>query len=351
MCVIIQLPANKVLPKKTLEDAYDTNPHGWGMMYPDKSKKSGIIYYKKVADFNKFWQAWQDVPTDVERAIHFRIKTHGDINDANCHPFFPADYIGLMHNGTIDVDLTDSFMSDTHNFAKYKVTPLIKTLDEIGVDFMTDKGFKELMENWSGFSKLLFMSPDGKTLRTNDFQWVVHDGCYFSNSHSLYKTSNKRSFTGYRSNRHYDYEYDYDNWNKKEYEALEKESNVLSLPAKKDVLDIKSDLYSGFKTDQEGQDYVKSKENEDDKYDEVIDGQCDVIEEEEDQEVTYTANELLMLAPNDLADWVQDNPEQATLMLEDLLLQLLSAGKLSMGMNDEATVVGEEPAEQKSVSQ
>lgn len=182
MCVIINIPAKKTLSKKLLENCYNTNPHGWGIMF---AKHGKLVTVKDVSNFNNFWKIWHEIPRDTNRAVHFRIKTHGAINKENCHPFLPSDKLGLMHNGIIDTALIKKEMSDTYNFCEFELKPLIQAYSELNQDCLEDKAFKDLMKELAGYSKLLFMDSSGKTTKVNENLWVSRYGCDFSNGNSL----------------------------------------------------------------------------------------------------------------------------------------------------------------------
>ena len=86
MCVILQCDDH--IPKlDMLQDAQKTNPHGGGFAYT----KDGLVHWEKGIHVNA-----QYVNEYVKRnkltkknnlIVHFRIATHGEVNDMMCHPF------------------------------------------------------------------------------------------------------------------------------------------------------------------------------------------------------------------------------------------------------------------------
>lgn len=44
------------------------------------------------------------LPLDTVATIHYRLATHGTVNNANCHPFSLGDGVFLMHNGVLRGD-------------------------------------------------------------------------------------------------------------------------------------------------------------------------------------------------------------------------------------------------------
>lgn len=185
MCVIVNIPANVVLPKYILKNCYENNSHGWGIMYPNAGKLETV---KDVTGYKEFLEAYEAIPENVPRAIHFRIKTHGLIDQENCHPFRVLDTrldhkmdLGLMHNGVLPTALYDEKKSDTWNFSFYVLQPILERNQEL----LDNSGFRQMLEDVAGYSKLLFMNGSGETLIVNEDKGHKAHGCWFSNAHSL----------------------------------------------------------------------------------------------------------------------------------------------------------------------
>lgn len=185
MCVIINVPANIVIPKYILKNCYDNNPHGWGIMFPKDGKLETI---KDVSGYDKFLEAYDAIPDTVPKAVHFRIKTHGLIDQENCHPFRildkQADHamdLGLMHNGVISTALYDDKKSDTWNFSFHVLQPILEQNQHL----LDNSGFRQMLEDVAGGSRLLFMNENGDTLTINEELGHKAHGAWFSNSHSL----------------------------------------------------------------------------------------------------------------------------------------------------------------------
>lgn len=179
MCVILHVAAKQTIAKDVLESCYNHNRDGWGIMWAEDGK---VHTAKDVSNFDAFYKAWKDVPRHAVRGIHFRIRTHGNINQANCHPFLPRENIGFMHNGFISTPIIDDGMSDTFNFTKYELGPFLDGIEDV---FINDPAFKKLMEENTGNSKLLFINGRGESLRCRDSVWVQDAGIWFSNGISL----------------------------------------------------------------------------------------------------------------------------------------------------------------------
>lgn len=194
MCVIIKVEPKKTLPKELLKNCYDNNPDGYGMMI---AENDGLFFHKDVKDFDDFWKMWRSFDRDKPRAIHFRRKTHGLLNQENCHPFFPeGGHVGFMHNGVINVPETHKDMNDTYNFMKLKIEPWITRFPEI----VEEDFFYKMLEEQTSSSKLLFLTRSGNYHLTNLSMWHTAHGCMFSNKHSLDRRTSVASTTNYNRN-------------------------------------------------------------------------------------------------------------------------------------------------------
>lgn len=203
MCVIIHLPKGKTISWEQLKKCYDRNPDGYGIMAAIDGKVKVI---RSIGSFEKFREDWKTIPADVERAIHFRWKTHGTIDTANCHPFpltgshiqdrdgyqmQPYGYpdIWLMHNGVIKTLEIDKTMSDTYHFTEFDLGPVVPTYG----DAMAHPHFQKCIEDCTSGSKILLMDGTGRTLKTFPTMWTQRNGVFFSNSISLSWENNSKS--------------------------------------------------------------------------------------------------------------------------------------------------------------
>lgn len=230
MCVIIHLPKGKTISWEQLKKCYDRNSDGYGIMAAIDGKVKVI---RSIGSFEKFREDWKTIPVDVERAIHFRWKTHGVIDVANCHPFQltgthildrdgqemqPYDYpdIFLMHNGIIKTLEIDKTMSDTYHFTEFDLGPVTPTYG----DAMAHPDFRKCIEDVTSGSKILLMDGTGRVMKTFPNMWTERNGCSFSNSLSLSWQGNNNTWTGGKKNKKKkdrdldfgDRRYGYDRW-------------------------------------------------------------------------------------------------------------------------------------------
>lgn len=159
-------------------DVYAHNQDGLGFMY---ATASGLKVVKKLpksaADVRKMIEA---LPKDErEVAGHFRMRTHGDIDKANCHPYAIGETGAyLMHNGILDTgNKADTSKSDTWHFAKN----YLATLD---ADVLHNEQYRRLLGEFIGPNRFVIATPDGRMSWVNAHQGVEAAGVVFSNTYA-----------------------------------------------------------------------------------------------------------------------------------------------------------------------
>jgi hypothetical protein len=174
MCIAIYKPEGKEIERETLERCYDSNPDGAGYMFHKNDK----LYVKKgFFSFSEFWQSYRRDRTK-ECVIHFRIKTHGQINKDNCHPYLVNDKFAFVHNGVIS-GYTDNNKSDTWLFNEDVIQPFVNKWGNLG---LFEDPVKKLIESRIGYSKLIFMDNTGNTKIFNEEKGYWDEGVWYSNT-------------------------------------------------------------------------------------------------------------------------------------------------------------------------
>lgn len=184
MCLIMHREVDQSdVEKEFFEDVWKRNKDGWGIMWLSESKGEVQIRHKKGLVFEDFWSLYRGLEAEnKEMAIHFRMRTDGDINVSMCHPFKVDDGILMMHNGVIDHPYeVDKSISDTSAFVQQIIVPLINSMPQneefchmIGIElgsreeFIRSHWFKCIVEEWCGHNnKLAFLDSRGITLFNN----------------------------------------------------------------------------------------------------------------------------------------------------------------------------------------
>jgi len=214
MCIIIAKPKNVQLPKREiLENCWNNNPDGAGIMYPKNGK---IVIDKGYMKKNEFFSHIQKLEkkinfTSVPVILHFRIKTAGKIDPTNCHPFPLSSSllemkkikhitdVGIAHNGIISFCGSSKKHSDTMTFIKEYLYPLFQDVPDI----LENNVIKTLIEEATN-SKFAIMTSK-KVYLLGNFQ--KKDGVFYSNS-TFDKISYIRKYENYWENK-YDYKEEY----------------------------------------------------------------------------------------------------------------------------------------------
>jgi hypothetical protein len=173
MCIAIFKPANNTISKEILEECFKSNSDGAGFMVSVNKK---LIIKKGFFTFNEFWEAWKPYENEIA-AIHFRIRTHGEINLVNCHPFAINTGLGFIHNGVImGFGLKET--SDTHHFNEDILKPLVS---KYGNNILTNTSIKYLIESKIGYSKFVVLDRHGNYSIFNEEKGHWNNGVWYSN--------------------------------------------------------------------------------------------------------------------------------------------------------------------------
>ena len=153
MCLLVFMDKNATAPEKSLRNAAENNPDGFGWAIHTGNK---ILTHKGMnfdAVYDQFIEARKQYTGYA--LFHLRITTHGDTYQDNCHPF----YIGndrksvLAHNGMLPIEpAKGDVRSDTRILAE-DILPASGGIALLN----SDKQIAE-MEKWAQGSKLVLLS-------------------------------------------------------------------------------------------------------------------------------------------------------------------------------------------------
>ena len=178
MCIIIYKPKGKTVKKATYETCFNNNKDGAGFIVREKTGE--LKLEKGFFSFQEFWDNFQ--PHQSKQAIiHFRITTHGETDKENCHPLWVKENkLAFAHNGVLSkVDCSkDETRSDTWHF-NFSIIQYLQ--EKIGEDFIFDPVIQALLSEYIGYSKLAFLSLDGRALIFNKNTGITEDDVWFSN--------------------------------------------------------------------------------------------------------------------------------------------------------------------------
>lgn len=184
MCIIAYSPASVTIPKEHLEQSFISNADGAGFMYAEHDR---LHIEKGFMDFNSFYKAYKP-HEDKPIAVHFRITTHGDSNQENTHPFQVGKNLAFVHNGVISaVGRPDKSKSDTYWFNQKILVPVYKRDSR----FIFKDHFKDLIKEYIGWSKLVFINNKGHHTIINEDKGVWDNGVWYSNTSYKPRKENK----------------------------------------------------------------------------------------------------------------------------------------------------------------
>lgn len=183
MCLLIKGPA--ALMRSTLlntpgllEDIYHSNRDGLGVMYGTTSGvKARKCLPKTVEGARSFIQSFP--ADDRELACHWRMRTHGDIDFENCHPYKVEGGGWLMHNGILHTGNDgDRTKSDTwHYIREY----LDSTMELVAHD---SRFIKLLTDHIGSGNKFAMLTSDGRMSLAGEHRGLYVNGLWFSNTYA-----------------------------------------------------------------------------------------------------------------------------------------------------------------------
>lgn len=191
MCLIAYKPnEDATFTEEQFDRMIFQNSDGLGLMYRTVDNRIAVI--KTMGSDKKKRAIYRKYKDISHYAMHARIRTHGETNMDNCHPYEilnkdkgdPIDLF-LMHNGVIThAPNIDVKMSDTWNFIEGVLKPIAKAnLDLI----WNNKAIQKMLEEFIGYSKLLLMRSDdveSPILILNEQKGSTVEGVWLSNTYS-----------------------------------------------------------------------------------------------------------------------------------------------------------------------
>lgn len=189
MCIAILNTAGTI-KQKTFKHCWDNNPDGGGMAY---AKDGKIKVVKELKCWKELCKQYEQVRSENPEAnilLHFRIATHGKINETNCHPFLVNKSLGFIHNGMIygkGLEVSKEF-SDTYLFNQ----TILKRLPQ---NFLKNEAILKLLEEYIGFSKVIFLDGKNDWAILNEDAGHWKDDNWFSNS--TYKAQPKLVYSSF----------------------------------------------------------------------------------------------------------------------------------------------------------
>lgn len=218
MCLLVTQSADTVFDDDFLKGVYNYNSDGIGVMFAENEALNIMRCVPKTeADFIDFFR--QNIQ-GRNCAWHARMRTHGNIDLDNCHPYqvlssedgYP---LYLAHNGILATgNAADTSKSDTAHYIQDFLRPMLLKNPEF---FMTD-AFRQIISAHIGSgNKFVLMDAYGNIVTINKLSGVQHNGAWLSNTYAwdttgtvhdrpIYKSGYTRGYANIYSG------YDEDDW-------------------------------------------------------------------------------------------------------------------------------------------
>lgn len=200
MCLLITQNKNApALKSEWLEDFFSYNSDGVGVMYAHKGNLVIEKLLPKTAiDLEQFYDAHIQ---NRNCAWHLRMRTHGDIDLDNCHPYQVLNKkehgldMWLMHNGILSTgNKANPKKSDTWHYIKDYLVPMLAK----NPDFAFHPAFNLIVADHIGKSnKFVIMDNTGRMATINKDAGVYWNGIWLSNTYawSASSTASKKLIT------------------------------------------------------------------------------------------------------------------------------------------------------------
>ena len=189
MCIAILNTKSATLKREALNNCWKNNGDGAGILYIDNSNQ--LQTYKEMISFDNFYKNYITIKQKYGKrniVLHFRISTHGKVDETNCHPFLVNDEVGFVHNGMIYDVPTSKDYSDTFMFNE-------TILKNFTSGFERNETILDMLETFIGGSKLIFLNNNNEYSIVNEKAGHWANECWFSNS-SYKQVNNYVDFGG-----------------------------------------------------------------------------------------------------------------------------------------------------------
>lgn len=185
MCIaILNTKKGGMLKESSIYNSWANNDMGGGLLW----NKNGRLNVFKTKEYSEFISMYQSLRSDEDVqniVLHFRIATSGYDGMHNIHPFLVTNNLGFVHNGVIN-GLGDKDYSDTYYFNE-----MLKNLHG---NFLKNSTIIEFIENYIGYSKLVFLDNNGRYKIINEHYGHWSGNNWYSND--SYKSVNNYVYYG-----------------------------------------------------------------------------------------------------------------------------------------------------------
>ena len=192
MCLLMQINADTpAFSDAFIKSVFNRNSDGLGIMwYEDGS----VHYYKCLPNtLAEAIDIFRKYTEGRECCAHWRMKTHGDIDLTNCHPYPVFGFAGgveeahdmpllMMHNGVLNTgNAKDMSKSDTWHYVRDFIAPIVA--NDIAI-LHTEAFQKMLAAHIGANNKFAFVDGTGRTTIINRQSGVTYNNAWLSNTYA-----------------------------------------------------------------------------------------------------------------------------------------------------------------------
>jgi hypothetical protein len=179
MCILIHHPVGTQFNQEQLLDFFSKNSDGFGAIV---KRGDTVEVIKSIGTLQEIEDLYIQQVAGFEAIIHFRMKTHGKIDIANCHPYEVVPGVWMAHNGILSTgNYKDPSMSDTWHYIQDFLKPML----EHDVTLIHNEGFQKMVASHIGSSnKFGFMNQDGDVVLINEASGIWHEEVWYSNTYA-----------------------------------------------------------------------------------------------------------------------------------------------------------------------
>lgn len=238
MCVIIYRKPGVTIPQQKLESACLVNPDGMGLIAIDRGKLVLRKYFDKKGNNPEHLAKFFEDTKDLTVYAHLRFRTRGATDIENVHPFSVLSKkkhgvdVQFMHNGTIS-GFGNEKSCDSKVFAKEILTPLLeRTFYDVGDQkLLHDPLVRTILEKYAMKNSVFLLADNfGNHRIINYEEGKDFGGWWASNEYSFNRFHRSPN---YSSSYHNASTYKADEWKKDEYwkkDSLQDDKKAVTVP-------------------------------------------------------------------------------------------------------------------------
>ena len=188
MCLLIELNAATRFTDEFLDGVYRRNSDGIGVMWAEDNH---LHYYKALPkDAAEARSIFRQYAEGKHCCVHYRMRTHGDIDMTNCHPYPVMGFDGhvadmpvlLMHNGVLSTgNSKDTSKSDTYHYIEDYIRPILETNPAM---LYSEPFLKMVAAHIGNSNKFAMMDASGHTVILNRHAGIEYEGSWLSNQYA-----------------------------------------------------------------------------------------------------------------------------------------------------------------------